>query len=214
MSDPRRSRTEQDLQRTVIALATEFRTDKVFIIGSQAILLACPEAPAALTTSPEIDAYPANAKIWEIEEKKRVPELAGEASEHIHAIFGEGSQFHQTHGFYIDGVDENTAKLPKDWNSRAIVKHLEVDGRIVTAVAPAPEDVIVSKLARLDPKDIAFIEAFHAVRPLDVGVIEQRIAISNFDHAVAERAISYIRKLTRQHDGGGDGSGGGASGGP
>lgn len=146
--------------------------------------------------SPEIDAYPANARIWEIEHRKRAPELAGEASEHIHALFGEGSRFHRTHGFFIDGVDENTAKLPVDWSARAIVKRLEVDDRMVTAVAPAPEDVIVSKLARLAPKDKAFIEAYHAVRPLDATLIEQRIALSNLDRGIAERAVSYIRELT------------------
>jgi len=213
-STDRSSRTEEDLQRTVRALAREFKTDKVFIIGSQAILLSWPEAPVAMKMSPEIDAYPANAKIWETEERNRKPGSAAEASEHIHALFGEGSHFHQTHGFYIDGVDENTAKLPKGWNARAIVKRLEVDGRQVMAVAPAPDDIIVSKLARLDPKDKSFIEAYHAVRPLDLEIMEKRIALSNFEPAIAERAISFIRKLTREHNGGGDGAGGGAGGGP
>jgi len=70
----RPSRTEEDLQRTVRALAREFKTDKIFIIGSQSILLSWPEAPVAMKMSPEIDAYPANAKIWEIEERSRKPE--------------------------------------------------------------------------------------------------------------------------------------------
>jgi hypothetical protein len=210
----RPSRTEEDLQRTVRALAREFKTDKIFIIGSQSILLSWPEAPVAMKMSPEIDAYPANAKIWEIEERSRKPESAAEASEHINALFGEGSQFHQTHGFYIDGVDENTAKLPKGWTARAIVKQVDVDGRQVMAVAPAPEDIIVSKLARLDPKDKSFIEAYHAARPLDREVIEKLIALSKFGPAASERAISFVRKLTHEHDGGGDGAGGGAGGGP
>jgi hypothetical protein len=191
-------RTEQDLQRTVRALAREFKTDKVFIIGSQAILLSWPDAPPIMRASPEIDAYPANARIWEIEEKKRDPRLAGEASEHIHALFGEGSQFHDTHGFFIDGVDENTAKLPADWQTRAIVKRFDVDGRMVTAVAPAPEDLIVSKLARLDPKDKDFIEAFHAERPLDRVLIEARIADSDFGSEAAKLAVAYVRALTKR----------------
>ena len=64
-------RTLDDLERTVRAIATEFKTDKIFIIGSQGILFAWPEAPALMRTSPEIDAFPANAKIWEIEEKAK-----------------------------------------------------------------------------------------------------------------------------------------------
>lgn len=180
-------RTEQDLQRTVRALAREFKTDKVFIIGSQAILLSWPDAPPIMRASPEIDAYPANARIWEIEEKKRDPRLAGEASEHIHALFGEGSQFHDTHGFFIDGVDENTAKLPADWQTRAIVKRFDVD-----------EDLIVSKLARLDPKDKDFIEAFHAEWPLDRVLIEARIADSDFGSEAAKLAVAYVRALTKR----------------
>ncbi len=118
-----------------------------------------------------------------------------EASEHINALFGEGSQFHRTHGFYIDGVDENTATLPADWQTRAITRPVTVGDRLVTAIAPCPEDIIVSKLARLDEKDKEFILAFHAVRPLDPDVIERRIRSSRMELAVADRAVAYIRAL-------------------
>jgi hypothetical protein len=105
-------RTLEDLERTVRAIATEFKTDRIFIIGSQGILLAWPSAHALMRTSPEIDAYPGNARDWERREKQKHPDEFPEASEHIDALFGSGSQFHQTHGFFIDGVDENTAMLP------------------------------------------------------------------------------------------------------
>jgi hypothetical protein len=188
-------RTEEDLQRTVRALAREFKTDTVFIIGSQAIMMSWPDAPANMRSSPEIDAYPGNARVWEIEQARRSGEGSREASEHIHGLFGEGSAFHVAHGFYIDGVDEGTARLPRGWNTRAIVRRLEVDGRQVEAVAPSPEDLIVSKLARLDDKDRNFVEAYHRVRPLDLHVIEVRIKDASLDPAIAERAIAYIRSL-------------------
>jgi hypothetical protein len=174
----------------------EFKADKVFIIGSQGILVGWPDAPTVMRASPEIDAYPANARLWEIEESKKHPGV--EASEHINGVFGYGSQFHHTHGFYIDGVDENTARLPTDWQKRAIARPVEVGGRTVMAVAPCPEDLIVSKLARLDPKDKEFIEAYHAERPLDPDVIEARILLSKFEPAVADRALTYIRGLARK----------------
>jgi hypothetical protein len=40
MPDSRPVRSLDDLERTVRAIATEFKTDTVFIIGSQSILLA------------------------------------------------------------------------------------------------------------------------------------------------------------------------------
>jgi hypothetical protein len=199
-------RTIEDVERTVRAIATEFDAETVFIIGSQAVLLGWPDPPPVLRHSPEIDAFPGNAQIWETREKEKHPNETPEASEHINALFGDGSQFHETHGFYIDGVDQNTAVLPQDWRTRAIVRRVEMDKieagkvvkRMVTAVAPSPEDVIVSKLARLGDKDRSFVEAFHAVRPLDPNVIETRIRSTKMDPAVAERAVAYVRALTRE----------------
>jgi hypothetical protein len=195
MAQSRSVRTLEDLERAVRAVATEFNTDKVFIIGSQGILLAWPEAPPRMRVSPEIDAYPDNARDWENEERKRRPEEHPEASEQINALFGSGSQFHRTHGFYIDGVDQHTAQLPDGWEARAVTRQVHFGQRIVAAIAPCPDDLIVSKLARLDDKDKAFIEAYYAERPLDTALIEERIGLSHFDPAVAQRARDYIHSL-------------------
>jgi hypothetical protein len=77
--------------------------------------------------SPEIDAYPENARVWEIAEARKGDEATPEASEHIHGLFGGGSPFHLAHGFYIDGVDERTATLPEGWHMRAMVRTFNVD---------------------------------------------------------------------------------------
>ena len=83
-------------------------------------------------------------------------------------------------------------------STRAVVREIDVGGRTVTAVAPCPEDIIVSKLARLDDKDKSFIEAYHSERPLDPSVIEERIRLSGFEPSLAQRACAYIRSLTRK----------------
>jgi hypothetical protein len=197
MSDHQKFRTNEDIERAVRALAHEFKTDTVFIIGSQAILMSWPDAPETMRGTPEVDAYPENARIWEIEEAKKGDGSPVEASEHIHGLFGEGSLFHGTHGFYIDGVDEGTARLPRGWHTRAMVRKFDVYGRMVRAVAPSPEDLIVSKLARLDDKDKQFVESYHRARPLDIKLIEARIAETDLDPAVANRAVAYMRRLGR-----------------
>jgi hypothetical protein len=195
MNEQRKDRTVDDLERTVRALATEFNADKVFIVGSQSILMSWPDAPVILRTTPEIDAYGANAKLWEIAEREKAPESHPLASEHTNGLFGPGSQFEETHGFYIDGVDETTAKLPADWLSRAVICKIDAYGREVTAVAPCPEDIIVSKLARLSDKDKEFIEAYHAERPLDRALIEERVRATELQPETAGSAIAYIRTL-------------------
>lgn len=86
MPDDSTFRTKEDLERAVRALAREFKTDTVFVIGSQAILLLWPDAPEVMRGSPEIDAYPENAKLWEIEEARKVDGMPLEASEHIHGL--------------------------------------------------------------------------------------------------------------------------------
>jgi hypothetical protein len=196
MSEGSPLRTLDDLLRVVRALAYEFETDTVFVVGSQAILASMPDAPEAARESPEIDAFPANARIWELTEAKRTRDgVQPIASEHIDGLFGSESPFHRTYGFYIDGVDETTAKLPRGWQSRALRVQTEVAGRTVTGVVPAPEDLVVSKVARLDERDKRFVSAIHGARPLDLELIEQRIRKTDLDPAVAERAIAYIRSL-------------------
>jgi hypothetical protein len=196
--EPSFVRTFEDLVETVKAIARLFKTDKVFIIGSQSILLSWPDAPAILRTSGEIDAYPGNAKIWEITQKNLDLDDEPEASEEINALFGEGSTFHKQHGFYIDGVDENTARLPKDWTKRVIQREIKVDGRKVLAVAPCPEDVIVSKLARLAAKDKEFVEAYHATRPLNAELIVERVKATNLEPVLQERALNFVLRLARR----------------
>jgi hypothetical protein len=60
MPADRLTRTLEDLDRTVRAIATEFKTDTIFIIGSQGILLGWPDAPAIMRASPKIDALSRN----------------------------------------------------------------------------------------------------------------------------------------------------------
>jgi hypothetical protein len=191
-------RTYEDLVETIRTVARHFDTDKVFIIGSQSILLSWPDAPVSLRTSGEIDAYPGNARLWEITHKDLDPHCPPEASEEINAYFGEGSAFHRTHGFYIDGVDENTARLPAKWDNRAIYKQVDVDGRLVLAIAPCPDDVIVSKLARLSDKDKDFIEAYHAMRPLDLELIIERTNATDLEPELRQRALRFMTRLAKQ----------------
>ena len=73
-----------------------------------------------------------------------------------HALLGEGSHFHETHGFFIDGVDDTTAKLTPDWQERAVRRDVALDGRMVEVIAPEPNDIVAAKLARGDPKDVLF----------------------------------------------------------
>lgn len=53
MVEKKTLRTLEDLLRVVRALAYEFKTDTVFVVGSQAILASMPDAPEIVRESPK-----------------------------------------------------------------------------------------------------------------------------------------------------------------
>ena len=94
-------------------------------------------------------------------------------------------------------MPEKASRIPPDWTQRSIYREVEVDGRQVLAVAPCPEDVIVSKLARLSEKDREFVEAYHAARPLNHNLIVERIKATKLDPAFQEQAIAFVGQLKK-----------------
>jgi hypothetical protein len=116
--------------------------DEIIIIGSQAILGQFPDAPVRLLASMEADLYPKNN-----------PEKANQ----VDGAIGEGSSFHELHGYYAQGVGEKTAVLPKDWESRLVaVKNENTNG--VTGYCIEVHDLAISKLVAMRLKDLAFVQ--------------------------------------------------------
>jgi len=132
--------------------------------------------------SREIDVYLANTD--------------DETSEEINALFGFGSPFDQTHGFYIDGVSETTAILPPDWRTREIVRTIDVYGRTVRMVVPCPEDLIVSKLARLDEKDKVWIREYVSHYKCDLDLIKSGVRAAINIHAKASSIDMFLKSLS------------------
>ena len=116
--------------------------DEIIIIGSQAILGQFPNAPARLLSSMEADIYPKNN-----------PENADK----VDGAIGEGSSFHELHGYYAQGVGEGTAVLPKDWQRRLVaVNNQNTNG--VTGYCLEVHDLAISKLVAQRPKDMGFVQ--------------------------------------------------------
>ena len=95
--------TREGLEHIIRASADVTDQYEFVIIGSQSMLGPRPNPEKVFTVSMEADIYPLNA-----------PELA----EMIDGAIGEGSQFHETYGYYAQGVGPDTAILPKDWMRR------------------------------------------------------------------------------------------------
>jgi len=67
-----------------------------------------------------------------------------EVSELIDASIGRYSRFHQTFGYYGDGVSPRTAPKPLDWRTHA-TGYVTAD-RLATAVCPTADDIAIARL--------------------------------------------------------------------
>src|SRR5690349_19806306 len=94
-----------ELEHVIRAAAAISGDDELIIVGSQSILGQFPNAPAELLVSNEVDVYP-----------RHHPERA----DLIDGSIGELSPFHDTFGYYGQGVGPTTAVLPHGWEQRLI----------------------------------------------------------------------------------------------
>jgi hypothetical protein len=133
----------QDLEHLIRVSSDITEEYELVVVGSQAILGTDPNPPAALTVSVEADIYPLNR-----------PELADK----IDVMIGEGSPFHEQHGYYAQGVGAETAKLPVGWMDRIVrVPHAAYNAGVGYCISVI--DLFMSKAAAGREKDQEFCMA-------------------------------------------------------
>ena len=87
-----------ELEHLIRAAARITNEYEFVVIGSQSILGSLPRPPAECVMSNEADIFPLHAE---------------DKADLIDGAIGEGSHFHDTHGYYAQGVDSTTAVLPQ-----------------------------------------------------------------------------------------------------
>jgi len=135
--------TRDQLEHVIRAAATIADDDEIVVIGSQAILGEHPGAPPETLVSNEADVFPKNH-----------PERA----DVIDGAIGELSMFHETFGYYAQGVGETTAVLPEGWRGR-LVPVRGPGTRGATGWCLETHDLAVSKLVAGREKDEDFVRA-------------------------------------------------------
>ena len=145
------------------------------LVGSQAILLLLEHPPTALLVSTEIDLYPA---------------LHPEKADLIDGAIGANSTFHDTFGYHVDGVGPETASLPKDWMSRAVLTYFGD----VTAICPDLHDLVASKCAAGRDKDADFVRILLRGGLVESKILSERIALLEPD----KHNISQIAQWTHR----------------
>lgn len=173
-----------DLEHLIRASADVTKEYDFVILGSQAILGEVPNPAPELTMSMEADMYPRNA-----------PEKA----DAIDGVIGEGSDFHDLHGYYASGVGPETAKfLPSGWEGRLCkIQNSNTDLKVGWCLSCV--DLFLSKAALNRPKDrdfcIAMLRHGYVTASDAIRLVP---AIANLDPDSQKTLVARIRRWDRE----------------
>jgi hypothetical protein len=170
--------TREQLEHLLRAAADIANDSEIVVIGSQAILGQFPNAPASMRVSAEADLFPLNH-----------PERA----EVIDGSIGELSPFHETFGYYAQGVAEDIAHLPRGWKGRLVVIQNE-NTRGVKGWCLEIHDLLVSKAIAGREKDLAFLGDAASHRLADGELLLRLLATVDADAALLSKARARIQR--------------------
>jgi len=170
--------TRDQLEHVIRAAATISDDDDIVVIGSQAILGQFPNAPASLLVSNEADVWPRNhPDRWEL----------------IDGAIGELSLFHDTFGYYAQGVGRETAILPQGWETR-LVRVSTPATRGATGWCLEVHDLVVFKYAAGREKDALFVREVIAHGMVEEPTLLQRLEGTLVDPRLKAEIDARIRR--------------------
>ncbi len=162
------------LEHVIRAAATISEDDEIVVIGSQAILGRYPDAPEELCLSADADLYPRNH-----------PDRA----DLIDGSIGELSPFHETYGYYAQGVGPRTALLPAGWEERLV----RVETEAGAGLCLDPHDLVISKYAAAREKDRDYVRA-----ALRHGLVEEETLLQRLEQTTLDLELRVrLRKMIR-----------------
>lgn len=112
-------------------------------------------------------------------------------------FIGQDSRFHETHGYYADPVDENTATLPKGWRAR-LVNLPPGDTNGVSGLCLDPHDLAIAKYVARREKDIVFTQALATRGLVDQGQLLALLEKTAIDVEARERIRGFIESDFRE----------------
>lgn len=155
--------------------------NEIIIIGSQAILGQFPNAPVRLLVSMEADIYPKND-----------PSKADK----VDGAIGEGSSFHELHGYYAQGVGQETAVLPNGWEDRLVaVSNENTNG--ITGYCLEVHDLAISKMVATRTKDLEFAQELIRHGMIDEKTTLRRLKQTDLDDPTGRAVRARIKSLFR-----------------
>jgi hypothetical protein len=174
--------TREQLEHLIRAAADIADDDEIVVLGSQAVLGQFPNAPQSMRISVEADLFPLNH-----------PERA----DVIDGSIGELSPFHETFGYYADGVGEEIARLPQGWKQRLVTIQNE-NTRGAKGLCLEIHDLLVAKAVAGREKDLTFLGEAAKYQMADPATLLQRLDTVEADPAVLQAARTAIERAFRR----------------
>jgi hypothetical protein len=149
----------------------------ILIIGSQAILASYPERDLPEQTWVSIEA-----------DLTFFDDPGEDKALMVEGAIGEDSEFHQSFGYYGQGVSIELAILPDGWRDRVV-------GYAQEAAAPAKaycldrHDLVISKLAVRREKDYEFSGALIEHRLVDIALLRARAEMLPDEYGIQRVSI-------------------------
>ncbi len=153
----------QEFEHTIRAAGSILGTNEILIIGSQALHASHPKRfPKEAERSVEVDIA-------------AVDDSDGRKADLLDGSIGEASMFHETFGYYAQGVTVKTAVLPKNWRKR-LIRYETAATRPVMAWCLEIHDLWISKAIAGREKDLEFCAALLRAGAVDPKVLTKRLA--------------------------------------
>jgi hypothetical protein len=177
----------EQLEHVLRAASQIVDSTELLVIGSQSVLGSWDERrlPAAAIRSMEVDVATLDG-----DERK---------SDLIDGSIGEGSTFHETNGFYAQGVSLNTAVLPSGWRDRLVLLENERT-RPGRGLCLEPHDCVASKLVAGRSKDYEFGAALVAAALIKLDILAKRIEQLAIEEFRRDEIVTWLegqRRLRR-----------------
>jgi hypothetical protein len=176
---------KREFEHAIRAVGSILGTKEVLVIGTQALHASVAgELPEEALRSVEVDVAVFG-------------DLDGARADLVDGSIGEGSMFHETFGYYAQGVTEKTAVLPRGWRRRLIRFETPGTGGVV-ARCLEPHDLWIAKAIANRPKDIEFCDALLEAEIVDRSTLSSRLLrVENLD----ERLVEVVRQRIGRRSG-------------
>ena len=168
-----------ELEHLIRAAAAVTNEYEIVVIGSQSILGAVADPPAALLQSMGADCYPLEQ-----------PELA----DLIDGAIGELSPFHERFGYYAQGVGPETAVLPAGWQDR-LVKLQNENTDLKIGWCLEPHDLAAAKLVAGREKDGPFVQTMLRHGLIQLNTLLDRVQALPVDANAKARLARHAQAL-------------------